>query len=152
MGSFMTCTLHQIVHGWSNYRSMPHMGLMRCAFWISVGTPERKRKLGGTRHRWKNNIKEVCKYMFVYWIYLARDRDWGRDVVNTVKKLQIPWKGGYFLIRWATASFCRRTVLLVSRSVKELWCFMGRLRELPILTSDKNVSVVRYCLRHFLPV
>jgi len=46
-----------------------------------VGKPGGKRPLGGTRRRWKNNIKtnlqEVgCRGMG--WIGLARDRDrWG---------------------------------------------------------------------------
>jgi len=33
----------------------------------------------------------------VHWIHLAQDRDQYRAVLNTVIKLQVPWKGGEFL-------------------------------------------------------
>jgi hypothetical protein len=65
----------------------------RSAYKILVGNPERKRALG--RSKREDNIKigfrEICCDC-VEWTHMDRDRDQGRDPVNTVMNL-----GGDFL-------------------------------------------------------
>jgi hypothetical protein len=66
---------------------------MRNAYKIVVGKVERKRPLGGLRHRWKVNIKMNCREMgweFVDWIHLAQDRVQWRVLVNKVMNLRVP--------------------------------------------------------------
>ena len=36
-------------------------GARRGAYRVLVGKQERKRPLGGPRHRWEDNIKKMCK-------------------------------------------------------------------------------------------
>jgi hypothetical protein len=60
---------------------------------IVVGKPEGKRSLGGSRHRWEDNIKmdfqEVgCEGMD--WIGVVQDRDRWRALVNEVMNLRVP--------------------------------------------------------------
>jgi hypothetical protein len=75
---------------------------MKNAYNILVGIPERKRKLGRHRRRWKNNIRVDLKETrseVADWIHLAQDRDQWRVLVNTVMNLRIPKKAGNFLTR-----------------------------------------------------
>jgi hypothetical protein len=65
----------------------------RNAYRILVGKPEGKRLLGRPRRRWVDNIKmdlrvKGCDGMDR--IYLARDRDQWRALVNTVMNLRVP--------------------------------------------------------------
>jgi hypothetical protein len=47
----------------------------------------------------------------VDWIHMAQDGDQGRDLVNSVIKLQDPLNAGILSTRWATISFSRKTLL-----------------------------------------
>ena len=77
----MTCTVRIHTHTYIHiYR-------------ILVGKPVRKRKLGGPRRRWEDNIKMDiqgvgCEGMD--WIDLAQDRDSWRALVNAVMNLRVP--------------------------------------------------------------
>jgi hypothetical protein len=54
--------------------------------------PEGKRALQRQRHRWEDGIKIVLKVIgwgSVEWIYLARDSDHWRAVVNAMMNLQV---------------------------------------------------------------
>ena len=54
------------------------MGERRGVYAVLVGKPERKRPLGRTRRRWKDNIKmdlQEVVYVVVDWMELAQDRD-----------------------------------------------------------------------------
>jgi hypothetical protein len=69
------------------------MGEVRGAYNILVGRPEGRRPLGRPRRRWEDNIKmDLGKVGFgdVDWIYLARDRDRRRALVNTAMNLRVP--------------------------------------------------------------
>ena len=64
----------------------------RVIYSVLVVKPEEKRRLGGPRRRWEDNIKmdfqEVgCGGMD--WFELAQDRDRWRSLVNAVINLQI---------------------------------------------------------------
>jgi hypothetical protein len=64
------------------------MGKVRGAYNILVGRPEGRRPLGRPRRRWEDNIKmdlRDIRFGDVDWIHLARDRDRGRALVNTVR-------------------------------------------------------------------
>jgi hypothetical protein len=69
------------------------MGEKRKAYRLLVGKPERRRPLGGPRHRWLDNIRmdlvEVG-WGYVGWIGLAQDRDRWRALVNSVLNLRVP--------------------------------------------------------------
>jgi hypothetical protein len=69
------------------------MGEVRGAYSILVGRPEGRRPLGRPRRRWEDNIKmdlEEIEFGVVDWIYLARDRDTWRALVNTVMNFWFP--------------------------------------------------------------
>jgi hypothetical protein len=69
------------------------MGEKRYAYRIFVGKPERKRPLGGSRHRWADNIKinlREIEWDDVDWIDMAQDRNQRRVHVNTVLNLRVP--------------------------------------------------------------
>jgi hypothetical protein len=55
------------------------MGVIRNAYKILIGKPERKRPLRTPRRRWEG----------VDWIHLAQDRGQWRAVVDTVTNLQV---------------------------------------------------------------
>jgi hypothetical protein len=57
---------------------------------ILVGRPEGRRPLGRPRRRWDNIDLREIGFGDVDWIYLARDRDTWRALVNTVMNLRVP--------------------------------------------------------------
>jgi hypothetical protein len=62
------------------------MGERGGVYRFSVGKPEGKRPLGRPRRRWEDNIKMDLRSVGwggAVWIYLARDRDRWRALVNT---------------------------------------------------------------------
>jgi len=66
MRSFMICTAHQILFGWSNQEECDGQFVLRMkerggTYWILVGKPEGKRSLGRPRRWWECNIKMVLK-------------------------------------------------------------------------------------------
>jgi hypothetical protein len=66
---------------------------MRNTYRISVAKPEGDRPLGIPRHRWVNNVEVdlgEIEGSGTDNIDLAQDRDWWRDVVNTVMNLWDP--------------------------------------------------------------
>jgi hypothetical protein len=57
-----------------------------------VGTPEGKRPLGRSRHRWEDNIKMDLQELGcggMDWIDLSQDRDRWWAVVNAVMNLPV---------------------------------------------------------------
>jgi hypothetical protein len=73
------------------------MGKKRNAYRLLVGKPEGKRPLGRPRRRWVYNIRmdlgEVG-WCDVDWIDLAKDRNRGRALVNSVLNLRVPLNAG----------------------------------------------------------
>jgi hypothetical protein len=62
------------------------------AYRVFVGTPERKRPLGRSRHRWENNIEmdlREIRWSGMDWIYLAQDRDQWWALVNKIMNLLV---------------------------------------------------------------
>jgi hypothetical protein len=69
------------------------MGEMGNACRILVGKSERKRPLGGPRHRSDDNVKIDLRetgWGGMDWIELAQDGDQSRAVVNTLMNLRVP--------------------------------------------------------------
>ena len=69
------------------------MGEERGVYRFLMGKPEGRRRLGGPRRRWADNIRmdlqEVgCVYMD--WIGLAQDRDRWRTLMSEVMNLRVP--------------------------------------------------------------
>jgi hypothetical protein len=65
---------------------------MRNVYKILVGKPEGKTSLRRSRHRWEDNIKMDVKEIqeeCIDGIHLARFRDQGRALVNTVKNFGV---------------------------------------------------------------
>lgn len=63
------------------------MGEKTDAYKILVGTPEGKRPVGNSGHRWKNNIKVDLKevgWWGMDWINLTMNRDKQQAVINMV--------------------------------------------------------------------
>jgi hypothetical protein len=60
---------------------------------IVVVKPERKRRIGKPRHRWKNNneidLKEIA-HEDVNWIHISQNRDRFLAALNTEMKLRGP--------------------------------------------------------------
>jgi len=68
------------------------MGEKKDVYKILIGTPEGKRSVGNSRHRWKNNIKVDLKevgWWDLDWINLAVDRDKQQAVINMVMHLLV---------------------------------------------------------------
>jgi hypothetical protein len=65
------------------------MGMKWHAYRVEV--PEGRRRLGGPRHRWNNNIRMVLveiRWGGIDWIHLAEDRDqWQAPVFGFYKML-----------------------------------------------------------------
>jgi hypothetical protein len=61
------------------------MGMMRKAYKILVGKPERKRALGRPRHIWEDIRKDLREIVLdsVDWLHLPQDGDQWRAFVNT---------------------------------------------------------------------
>jgi hypothetical protein len=65
----------------------------RNAYRILVETPEGKRLLGSSRHRWVDNIKMDLREIGrdgMDWIDLAQDRDQWRALVRAVMNFRVP--------------------------------------------------------------
>ena len=68
------------------------MGDRRGVYRILIETPEGKRPLGRTRHRWKDNMKMGLQELGcggVEWIDLCQDTDWWRALVNAIINLRV---------------------------------------------------------------
>jgi hypothetical protein len=50
------------------------MGERRCAYWVLVGKPDRRRLLGRPRHRWEDNMKMDLRE--VGWGGVGGGMDW----------------------------------------------------------------------------
>jgi hypothetical protein len=64
----------------------------RCAYRVLLWTPEGKRPLGRSRHRWEDNIKmdlHEVGWGGMDWTDLAQDRDRWQVLVNAVMNLQV---------------------------------------------------------------
>jgi hypothetical protein len=69
------------------------MAVVRYAYKILVGKPERMRLPGRPRRRWEDNIKTNLgerEWEGMDWMYLAQDRDHWWALVNAVMNLQVP--------------------------------------------------------------
>jgi hypothetical protein len=69
-----------------------HMGEVRGAYSILVGSPEGRRPLGRPRRRWEDNIKMDLReigFGDMDWIHWAQDRDRWRALVNAVMNLRV---------------------------------------------------------------
>ena len=76
--------------GWAGH--VERMGERRGVYSVLMVKPEGKRPLGGTRHRWENNIK-MCLHELgcggMDWIELAQDRDRWLALVTAVMNLRV---------------------------------------------------------------
>jgi hypothetical protein len=69
------------------------MGEMRNAYRILVGKPEGKRRLGGPRRMWEDNIRMDLREIGwggMDWIDLAQDSYQWRALVNMVMNFRVP--------------------------------------------------------------
>ena len=69
------------------------MGKRGGVYRVLVGKPEGKRRLGGPRRRWEDNIKMDLQAVGcgdMDWIELAQDRDSWRSLVTAVMNLRVP--------------------------------------------------------------
>ena len=60
---------------------------------VLVGKAEEKRPLGGSRHRWEDNIKMDLQEVgggCGDWMELAQDRDRRQALVSTVRNFRVP--------------------------------------------------------------
>jgi hypothetical protein len=76
---------------WARHEAL--MGEKINMYRLLVGKPEGKRLLGGTRHRWVDNIRvDIGEVGWddVDWIGLAQDRSRWRALVNSVMNLRVP--------------------------------------------------------------
>jgi hypothetical protein len=77
---------------WTGY--VARVGDGKSVYRVLVGKPKEKRQLGGSRHRWDDNIKmDLQKWNGgggMDWIELSQDRDSWRTLVNAVMNLRVP--------------------------------------------------------------
>jgi hypothetical protein len=66
----------------------------------------------------------------VDWIHVAQDKDQRRGTVNTVTKILIPSKTGYFLISWATLGL---SWLCTTRLIHVIWHVLFKVSVLTLL-------------------
>jgi hypothetical protein len=81
---------------------------------ILVGTPERKRPLGRTRHRWVDNIKMDLREIgwdHMDWTDMVQDRNQWRALVNMVLNLRVPLNAEKFLSGCTIGGFPRSAQL-----------------------------------------
>jgi hypothetical protein len=75
------------------------MGEVRNAYKILIGRFGGKRQLVRPRRRWECNIimdfREIGLEA-VGWVHLAQDTDFWWDLVNTVMKIRVLWRGWNF--------------------------------------------------------
>jgi hypothetical protein len=84
------------------------------AYRLWVGNPERKGPLGRPWRRWVDRIKmdrREIGWGVMDWIDLAQKMDQWRGLVNTVKKLRVPYIAGNYLSGCKIDSFSRRAHL-----------------------------------------
>jgi len=77
--------------GWAGHVAC--MGKRRGVYRVLMRKHERKRPLGRSKHRWKDNIKMDLQEMGLGgmdWIELAQDRGRWRALVNAVMNLRVP--------------------------------------------------------------
>ena len=70
-----------------------HVWAKRSPHRVLVGKPERKSRLGRTKHRRKFNITmglQEVQWEGMEWFYLTQDRDRWRALVYAVMNLQVP--------------------------------------------------------------
>jgi len=65
-------------------------------YWVLVGKPEGKRKLGWPRRRWEDNIKMEVRYGVMVCLQLAQDRKSLRALVYAVMNFRVPKMRGIF--------------------------------------------------------
>jgi len=78
------------------------------AYEILLRKREGKRVLGRPRRRWKDNIEMdhgEMMWKVVDWNHLAKDKNQGKDLVNTVMNFWVPKRARNFLTRRVTTSF-----------------------------------------------
>jgi hypothetical protein len=83
----------ELHNSYSSPRAYSTMEAKRIAYGILVGKPEGIRTLRKPGCRWVNNIKmdlRVIGWDGMDWIYLTRDKDHWRALVNTVMDLRVP--------------------------------------------------------------
>jgi hypothetical protein len=96
---FAKYTYHGQVTGEQLGRACNTHGRKRNTYSILVRNPEGKRPLRRYRCRWEGNIKMDLTELGwggMVWIYLAKDRDQWRALVNTVINLRVPSNVGTF--------------------------------------------------------
>jgi hypothetical protein len=90
------------------------MGERRGVHRVLLGKSEGKRPLGGSKHRWEDNIKmdlEEMGFWGMDWIELAQYRDSWWALVNAVMNIRVPENAGYFLTSCKPVRFSRRILV-----------------------------------------
>ena len=80
----------EVLGKWAGH--VARVGKRKSVYWVLVGKPEGKRRLGRPRHRWEGNIKKDVQEKgcgCMDWTELAQDRDRWRALVNAVIKLRV---------------------------------------------------------------
>jgi len=114
--SFMICTLHQILLGWSRKMGwvgdVAHKGEMRNAYKISVLKCEGKRPLHRPTRRLEENriIRKLFGRVWIWCIWLRIGNSGRRALLNAGMNQRFSKKVGNFFTIWVTVSFWRRTL------------------------------------------